>query len=77
MAAEGKFIVCDSCKKGRLINSNSMEEMKFHQWSKKGYVHCHVRITVGVCDFCGARSLEPGIDRILDEAFQREYDKLP
>lgn len=77
MAAEDEFNVCDSCKKGRLINSNSMEEMKFHQWSKKGYVHCRVMIAVGVCDFCGARSLELGIDRILDEAFQREYDKLP
>ncbi|HET7382509.1 MAG TPA: hypothetical protein VFJ59_07990 [Pseudolabrys sp.] len=75
MAAEDEFNVCDSCKKGRLINS--MKEMKFHQWSKKGYVHCHVMITVGVCDFCGARSPEPGVDRILDEAFQREYDKLP
>jgi hypothetical protein len=75
MAAEDEFNVCDSCKKGRLINS--VEKMKFHQWSKKGYVHCHVAIMVGVCDFCGARALEPGVDRILDEAFQREYDKLP
>jgi hypothetical protein len=75
MATEDEFNVCVSCKKGRLINT--MEEMKFHQWSKKGYVHCHAMITVGVCDFCGARSLEQKVDRILDEAFQQEYDKLP
>jgi hypothetical protein len=32
---------------------------------------------MGTCDKCGAKSLDPGSEKILDEAFQREYDKLP
>ena len=53
-----------------------MEEMAFRQSSDKGYIHCRVTIEVAVCDRCGARSLDPAADRIFDEAFQREYDKL-
>jgi hypothetical protein len=32
---------------------------------------------MGTCSNCGARSFGPGSEKILDEAFQREYDKLP
>ena len=53
-----------------------MEEMAFRQSSDKGYIHCRVTIEVGICDRCGARSLDPAAERIFDEAFQREYDKL-
>jgi hypothetical protein len=70
-----ELISCVFCKKGRLIKS--AEEMKFQQWSRKGYVHCRVMVTVAACDLCGVRSLGPGTDQILDEAFKREYDKLP
>jgi hypothetical protein len=75
MATEDELISCLFCKKGRLIKS--AEEMKFQQWSRKGYVHCRVMVTVGVCDLCGARLLEPGTDQILDEAFKREHAKRP
>jgi hypothetical protein len=34
-------------------------------------------ILIGTCENCGAKSLDPGSEKILDEAFQREYDKLP
>jgi hypothetical protein len=34
-------------------------------------------ILVGSCDKCAVKSLDPGSNRIMDEAFQREYDKLP
>jgi hypothetical protein len=54
-----------------------MEEMAFRQWSDKGYIQCRVTILVGTCDKCRVKSLEPGSDKILDEAFRREYDKLP
>jgi hypothetical protein len=54
-----------------------LKEVKFQQWSKKGYVHFHVMLTVRVCDSCGTKSFEPGAEQIMDEAFQREYDKLP
>jgi hypothetical protein len=54
-----------------------MEEMAFRQWSDKGYIPCRVTILVGTCDNCRVKSLDPGSDKILDEAFRREYDKLP
>jgi len=75
LATDNRFIVCDFCNKGRLIGS--LKEVKFQQWSKKGYVHYRVMLTVRVCGSCGTRSFEPGAEQIMDEAFQREYDKLP
>jgi hypothetical protein len=75
MAAEDEPIICGICKKGRV--TKRMEGMSFRQWSDKGYVHCRVTILMGTCDHCGAKSWDPGSDKILDEAFQREYDKLP
>jgi hypothetical protein len=75
LATDDRRIVCDFCNKGRLISS--LKEVKFRQWSKKGYVHFRVMLAVRACDSCGGRSFEPGAERIMDEAFQREYDKLP
>ncbi len=66
--------VCVFCNKGRLIKH--MEEMAFRQSSDKGYIHCRVTIEVGICDRCGARSLDPTADQIFEHAFRREYDKL-
>jgi len=73
--ATGRRSVCDVCNKGLLISS--LQELKLQQWSRKGYVHFSVTVTVRICDSCGARSFEPRAEQIMDEAFQREYDKLP
>jgi len=54
-----------------------MERMAFRQWSDKGYLHCQVTMMVGICNDCKALSLDPGADRIFDEAFQREYENRP
>jgi hypothetical protein len=75
MAADNEPTVCEICKQGRV--TKRMKEMAFRQCSDKGYVHCRVTILVGSCDNCGVKSLDPGSNRIMDEAFQREYDKLP
>jgi hypothetical protein len=45
------------------------EERKEHDnarllWSDKGYVHCEVRVIMGTCDNCGAKSLDPGSEKI-------------
>ena len=74
MAAEDEPTIC-ACQKGHVIKR--MEEMAFRQWSDKGYIPCRVTILVGTCDNCRVKSLDPGSDKILDEAFRREYDKLP
>jgi len=65
---------CDFCRKGPVIWR--IEEMRFRQWSDRGYVQCRVTLSVGTCAHCQAKSLEPGSDKIFDEAFQREYGKL-
>jgi hypothetical protein len=75
MAAGDAPTICEICKGGRV--TKRMEEMAFRQWSDKGYIHCRVTILVSTCDSCRVKSLEPGSDKKLDEAFQREYDKLP
>lgn len=66
---------CDFCRRGHVIWR--LEEMGFQQWSDKGYVHCRVELSVGTCDNCGSKTLEPESNQIFDAAFQREYDKLP
>jgi hypothetical protein len=74
MAVEDELIICEICKQGRV--TKRMEEMAFRQWSDKGYIHWRVTILIGTCDNCRVKSLDPGSNKILDEAFQREYDKL-
>ncbi|MEJ0076687.1 MAG: hypothetical protein WDO17_14785 [Alphaproteobacteria bacterium] len=69
-----RFTVCDFCRQKQVTWRT--EDMAFRQWSDKGYVHCRVALAVGTCQNCGAKSLEPGSDQILDAAFQREYRKL-
>jgi hypothetical protein len=75
MAAEDEPTICAICEQGRV--TKRMKEIAFRQWTDKGYIHCRVTILVGSCDNCGVKSLDPGSDKIMDEAFQREYDKLP
>lgn len=67
--------LCDFCRKGRVYWH--LKEMEFRQWSDKGYVHCRAALSVGSCDNCDSKTLEPGSEEILDAAFRREYDKLP
>jgi len=75
MAAEDEPIVCEFCQKGHIIKR--MQELAFRQWSDKGYVYCRVTTLTSTCDHCPVTSWDPGTDKILEEAFQREYDKLP
>jgi len=66
---------CDFCRKGRL--DWRVEQLSFRQASDKGYVYCTVELPVGTCDNCGSRILQPDSDALFNEAFQREYRKLP
>jgi hypothetical protein len=74
MTAKGEPTVCDFCKKGHI--SQRTREVAFRQWSDKGYVHCRVTLMMGVCDHCQASMPASGADKIFDEAFQREYNRL-
>jgi hypothetical protein len=58
---------------GKLLELR-LEDIAFRQWSDIGWISCQVAVSIDVCDVCNAKTL-PGGDKILDEAFQREYDK--
>ena len=66
--------ICLFCATGSVVERD--EEIAFRQWSDKGYIHCRVTIPIATCNHCDTRySPDPEIDKILDEAFQREYEK--
>jgi hypothetical protein len=65
---------CAFCLSGEV--RRTAEEMRFRQWSDKGYIHCHLVVTVDVCRDCGSRTLDEDAEKIMDAAFQREYRKV-
>jgi len=74
MPVSDKVTVCDFCHQKHVAWKN--EAIAFRQSSDKGYVHCRAELPVGTCQNCGAKSLEPGSDRLLDAAFEVAYRKL-
>lgn len=64
---------CIFCRNGRI--AWNIEEMTFRQRSDKGDIVCSVKISIGTCDICGSRTLQPQSDRMFEEAFKREYGK--
>jgi len=75
MSDIGNADVCYFCKTGKFIRRS--EELTFHQWTDKGYVYCRVKGRVGVCERCGARDWSEDIEKLIEAAVQRQYDKLP
>jgi hypothetical protein len=75
MAVKDDPPICKFCKVGHVFKR--MEEIAFYQSSDKGYVHCRATIIMGVCDNCQSRVVDREADKIFDDAFQREYKKLP
>jgi hypothetical protein len=65
--------ICEFCRRGHITKST--KEIAFYQWSDLGRIRCRATISIGVCDVCHARSVDPGADKIFDEAFRREYDR--
>lgn|GEM_PF-971732 len=66
---------CFFCKKGKFVTRN--EDIAFHQWTDRGYVFCRVKLSLGVCDHCGSRHWNEDAEAAIEEAIQREYNKLP
>ena len=67
--------VCEICRRGRVFIRT--EAISFQQWTDKGYVYCQATIPMAICDHCGSRSWEDAAEKIIDEAVQREYNKMP
>jgi hypothetical protein len=75
MTFEGEPGVCDICKAGRLIRE--VETIRFRQMSDKGFVNCRADVVTYTCDACHTKTIDPAAKSAFDEAFKREYDKLP
>jgi hypothetical protein len=69
MTAEDETIPCPITKR--------MEQIDFRRKSDKGYVQCCVTVLIGTCNNCQQKSTDPEAHDVFDEAFKREYDKLP
>jgi hypothetical protein len=67
--------ICDICNRGTVVRT--MQEMAFRQWTDKGYVRCRVTIPVATCTECGVRNWDEAAEAIIEEAVNREVDKLP
>jgi predicted transcriptional regulator len=67
--------VCGLCDHGKVITRD--EELAFHQWTSRGYVFCKVRIPMGTCDGCSARSWDEAAEAIIEQAVRQAYEKLP
>jgi len=66
---------CDFCEQGRVIRRT--EELAFHQWTSRGYVFCKVKIPMGTCERCGAKSWDEAAEALIEDAVRQQYDKLP
>jgi len=64
---------CDICKRGKVITRNEL--LAFHQWTSRGYISCSVTVPVGTCSRCGAKSWDDAAEKIIEQAFQQEYNK--
>lgn len=67
--------VCDVCHRGIVVRT--MQEIAFHQWTSKGYVFCQVTVPMAICAECGAKNWDEAAEAIIDEAVEREANKLP
>ena len=67
--------VCDVCNRG--IAVRTMQEIAFHQWTSKGRVFCRVTVPMATCAECGARNWDETAEAMIEEAVQREIDKMP
>jgi hypothetical protein len=74
MPTEDKTNTCDFCGKGRFVKRT--QDISFRQMSDWGQILCRAAVDISVCDHCGASSLEPGADKVFDEAFRRQYVAL-
>jgi hypothetical protein len=66
---------CESCASGKVIKS--YEELAFQQWTSRGYVFCRLRIPMGTCEKCSARSWNDLVEAAIEQAVRQEYERLP
>lgn len=75
MPGKSETGVCDICNRGIAVQTT--QEIAFYQWTSKGYILCRVIIPVTTCPECGARSWDEAAEEMIEEAVNREVDKLP
>jgi hypothetical protein len=66
---------CEQCGHGSVIKRK--EQIRFIQWTDRGYLTCCAVVPIGVCNSCEARIWDEAAESIIEEAVRLEYDKLP
>ena len=66
--------ICDFCEQGKVVTRE--EELAFYQWTTRGYVFCRVRIPMGTCEACGAKTWNEAAEAIIEDAVRQEHDRL-
>jgi hypothetical protein len=75
MPSSNEADVCDLCHRGAVFRT--AQEIAFRQWTSKGNVFCRLTVPMAICPACGARNLDEVAEAMIDQAVQREIDKLP
>ena len=67
--------LCERCGLGCVIKRK--EQIRFIQWTNKGYLTCCAVVPIGICSSCGAKIWDEAAESIIEEAVRLEYNKLP
>jgi hypothetical protein len=60
----------------RLPRGQDFIPVQGHQLAH-GYIHCHAKIPIGLCNSCGWKRWNQEAEAIIEQVVRREYDKLP
>jgi hypothetical protein len=66
--------LCERCGQGCVIKRK--EQLRFIQWTDKGYLTCCAVVPIGICNSCEARIWDETAESIIEEAVRLEYNKL-
>jgi hypothetical protein len=67
--------LCERCGHGCVIKRK--EQLRFIQWTDRGYLTCCAVVPIGICNSCEARIWDETAESIIEEAVRLEYNKLP
>jgi hypothetical protein len=74
MSDSSEIDICDFCRRGLVVKS--LQQLSFRQLTRKGYISCRVNILVASCADCGARGWDKEAEAVIEDAVNREVEKL-
>jgi hypothetical protein len=65
---------CDFCKLGHVVRGSQPVEIR--QLTDRGLISCHAVVPLGICNYCGSKTLDEPAEKIIEQAIQQEYKML-